>query len=671
MKSKMKQLKEQKWFPYLLILLIVLLLEGTLFNLSAWKTIGLDTITIGSEGQTDETGYYETALADIHAAVKNVNVKLALSGTDRANVKVSLTDAGNKYSYDLPVYEVVPEVKGSGYQNIYPYGEVKQLKVSVSVPQGASASIEAIEVNARHPFEIKLLRVLVLFAVAVVGYLFCTGEGLMQIPCKRKDKLQLAVICLAVLLLTIFAWKLVRCNPAFTNPAWPHHRQYQELARVLKEGRVSLGEADAALLAVENPYDTITLQAESIPFMMDYAYYEGQYYVYFGIVPELLFFFPYYLLTGNDFPNYLAVFAFYSLMLVGVFGMVWELVHRYGKKVSFGAYLFLSLCISLTPQLVYLLKRPDLYNIPIMAANAFVFFGAFWWFKGLNTEKGKWPCYGLGALSLSMVAGSRPQFLLYVIALFAVLLLPEVLKGRKKENVRKHFEFLHLLWLAVPVLLVAAVVFWYNAARFGSGFEFGATYSLTSNDMNNRGFNLSRLFRGLYSFLINLPVLDTDFPYLESVQLRDDYMGRNIVEFCFGGIFVTFPILLSLLYFLSGKNRRAYAAGTGRNAQWVVLTMSLVSLVIAAFDINGAGILQRYMGDMVFGFALAAVVTWILLLDEEGGDTDVSRVNKKLFFSGLWGIAFACLVILSLADGVPLKNHNPVLYYRIASYFRF
>lgn len=29
---------------------------------------------------------------------------------------------------------------------------------------------------------------------------------------------------------------------------------------------------------------------------------------------------------------------------------------------------------------------------------------------------------------------------------------------------------------------------WYNAARFGSPFDFGANYNLTSNDMTRRGF---------------------------------------------------------------------------------------------------------------------------------------------------------------------------------------
>ena len=63
---------------------------------------------------------------------------------------------------------------------------------------------------------------------------------------------------------------------------------------------------------------------------------------------------------------------------------------------------------------------------------------------------------------------------------------------------------------------VGAIVFWYNQARFGSGFEFGATYSLTTNDMNHRGFNFSRVFRGLYSFLLQPPVIHSTFPFLES-----------------------------------------------------------------------------------------------------------------------------------------------------------
>lgn len=60
----------------------------------------------------------------------------------------------------------------------------------------------------------------------------------------------------------------------------------------------------------ENPYDTIALQAAGIGYRADYAYHNGKYYVYFGIVPVLLLYLPYYLLTGGALQNYVAVFVF-------------------------------------------------------------------------------------------------------------------------------------------------------------------------------------------------------------------------------------------------------------------------------------------------------------------------------------------------------------------------
>ena len=44
----------------------------------------------------------------------------------------------------------------------------------------------------------------------------------------------------------------------------------------------------------------------------------------------------------------------------------------------------------------------------------------------------------------------------------------------------------------LPVVLVAIGLMWYNAARFGSPFDFGANYNLTSNDMTRRGFSVGR-----------------------------------------------------------------------------------------------------------------------------------------------------------------------------------
>ena len=42
-------------------------------------------------------------------------------------------------------------------------------------------------------------------------------------------------------------------------------------------------------------------------YLWDTAYYEGHYYVYFGVVPVLLFYLPFYLVTGANFPTAIGV----------------------------------------------------------------------------------------------------------------------------------------------------------------------------------------------------------------------------------------------------------------------------------------------------------------------------------------------------------------------------
>ncbi len=663
MKQRIRKMKNKKWFPYSIIIVIVLLLEVFVFNFSTWKTLGCEPVVLAEDVVTNEEGVFTTELTAVNDEVKNVNVTLSLADCDRAEVVVSLTDAGDWYMYDLPAYMVVPNVKDSGYKNIYPYGAVKEMQISVSVPVGGTAQIQSVVINDVRPFAFKGLRVLILSAIAVLGYLFFSEHKLTKIACERSNKKQMLVIGLTVFALILLAGALVRSNPAFVNPAWPHHKQYQELAKAMAQGTVVVDDApNPALLEKENPYDTIALAVEGISFRMDYAFFEGRYYVYFGIIPELLFFLPVYLLTGKDLPNYLVVFALYSGLLVGVFGTVWELVHRYAKKFSFAMYLLLAMAVSLFPDYVFMLGRPDLYNIPIMGANAFMFLGTFLWLRGMYVTKRKWFWYGAGALSLACVAGCRPQFLLYCIALFSVLLVPEVWK-RKKEW--KRYKGI-ILATVLPVVLIAAVVFWYNLARFGNGFDFGATYSLTSNDMNNRGFNFSRVIRGLYSFMVQPPVINATFPFLESCQLRSDYMGKNMIEFCYGGMFVTFPLLLSLGYWILGGGRKKAA-----EIKKLVAFLSAVSFVIAVFDINGAGLLQRYMGDMVFGFLVATIVTLVMLFEHhQSGQMHIWLV-KGTYLCAIAGIIFAFLVIITSANGVSLETYNPMLFYKIASYFKF
>jgi hypothetical protein len=64
---------------------------------------------------------------------------------------------------------------------------------------------------------------------------------------------------------------------------------YDKLATAFQHGNLSLDEKpDPALLALENPYDPDARAGIKIKVPTDFSFYNGKYYLYFGVVPALL-----------------------------------------------------------------------------------------------------------------------------------------------------------------------------------------------------------------------------------------------------------------------------------------------------------------------------------------------------------------------------------------------
>ena len=85
-------------------------------------------------------------------------------------------------------------------------------------------------------------------------------------------------------------------------------QQYAMLAQAMAKGQLYLEEEPPQWLKdMDDPYDKGArdeAQKETgEPYLFDVAYHDGHYYVYFGVVPVLLFYLPFYLLTGRQFPH--------------------------------------------------------------------------------------------------------------------------------------------------------------------------------------------------------------------------------------------------------------------------------------------------------------------------------------------------------------------------------
>ena len=117
--------------------------------------------------------------------------------------------------------------------------------------------------------------------------------------------------------------------------------QYGALAHSLLNGRLDLEkDPPAAMAELENPYDTAARQAAAPDALWDVAYYNGRYYVYFGIVPCLLFQLPFEALTGiRDLPPALPMILLAWLYILAAFGFVKQAARRWFPQASAAAYL--------------------------------------------------------------------------------------------------------------------------------------------------------------------------------------------------------------------------------------------------------------------------------------------------------------------------------------------
>ena len=322
--------------------------------------------------------------------------------------------------------------------------------------------------------------------------------------------------------------------------------QYGALAHSLLNGRLDLQrDPPAAMAEMQNPYDTAARQSAAPDALWDVAYYQGRYYVYFGIVPCLLFQLPFELLTGvPDLPPSLAMIVMAWLLILAVFGLVRQAAQRWFPSASAAACLLATAGIAGGSQVYYLLLRPSVYEYAILCGAAFVLLALWQWLCAANTpvqHHGKIMLHmALGSLCMALVAGCRrPQM-----ELFAVLCLPIFWPQYiRRKRLRSKQGITEAIAFVLPVILVALGLMAYNAARFGSPFDFGANYNLTSNDMTHRGFRIGRLAPALFTYFLSLPVVQAVFPYLAGTKMQTNFMGMTITEVFYGGALVSLPLL--------------------------------------------------------------------------------------------------------------------------------
>ena len=345
---------------------------------------------------------------------------------------------------------------------------------------------------------------------------------------------------------------------------------------------------DEKLLEMDNPYDREARVANNVDFHWDHAFYNGKYYMYFGIVPALILFVPFKLITGKTLITYHATQIFVSFLIIGIYMFFLMLLKVSKKKITTPIFIFS--CVSLSIMSVwYMSSAPSLYCTAISAGICFVIWSLYFFFKAAYVDKNKSILLAtIGSIFGALAFGCRPP-----IALANVIAIPLYIHYLKGKRISIKFILKNLI-IFLPYVIVGVGIMYYNYIRFDNVFEFGQSYQLTVTDQTNYA-NIFDNF-GIYEILKAF--------YFYGLKPAPYY------DFLNTGCLITYPIILCVLI-VSLKNK-IYKNIVNSEYFGLLSFCALAIIIIIIFDtLCSPYPLPRYRLDFMW---IISIFLFILIL---------------------------------------------------------
>ena len=492
-----------------------------------------------------------------------------------------------------------------------------------------------------------MIRLVILFLLACAIYSFLLGKyEECDYSCKTiKCKTVVVFLVTSAILLFVLSW--VREQ----NPVSGYN--YWDLARAFMEGHVWCAEnTDSVLANMENPYSYVERAELGAAYLWDTTYYEGYYYIYFGVTPVILFFLPYYLLTGKDLSYFQAEAIILVIIVMCGFVLVNQLRKRIFPQAPWKITMLLSVILASLSGVILFLKRTQIYYTAIATALMLVMIGLILWLharKCIDSNESKRAIIVgmLGSLSMALAVGARPQFAMASFLAFAIF-------ANLFRKIKQQWWILALL--IAPYIPVASFLMWYNYARFGSMFDFGANYNLTGYDMTHMGIHFSRIPTGIWYYLFNLPRLNIDFPYLIAQGVVSSYPGYMVSELQIGGAIAIMPICLILAKLYRKSFRDSVRIVDKDFIKFIYICLISVVIIVIG-DTVMCGILTRYQMDYRIYLLLATfVVAFLILRIKYQTGTDIVKSYKIISTLGLVTLCFGVLTIIAQYEAPDYAN---------------
>lgn len=451
------------------------------------------------------------------------------------------------------------------------------------------------------------------------GFFHARSVSEIDFPRKALEFLLMAALAAVVVMPMGWAW--------YWNGDLPnHHNQYEACGRAFLDGRLHLHYDALPLAGLENPYDPAQRKAAGVKFRWDTTYFQGRYYMYFGVVPVVAVFVPYQAITGKCLKTWRATRLFTILFVFSVFSLSRCWARRFVPGLSWGLHLVLAsavVCIGAW----YLADAPSLYCTPIAAGMLF----SVLFLRLLSAAAFSPHSRGVtdllvfaGALCGALVFGCRPTM-----AMVSLLFVPIALAFWRNRG--RSFAFSALPFAAIPYIAVAIALMAYNAARFGNPLEFGQSYQITNTDQTlyltaGKPFSWAVLWEFFDNAYFKLPTFSGTIPWIS-----------------FGGLFVVFPLLLCPLEILRPSVRGFLKEN--RLLFFFFVLFAVPPVITFLTERMSPYSLERYKVDFAFLLGLLALLA---AFARYATASDAAKPRLRSAFSALALLAIAVSFLLFL-----------------------
>ena len=478
----------------------------------------------------------------------------------------------------------------------------------------------------------------VLFWLGLIALIILVrpGSKIHQVRCDQL-KTRHFLLIFVMMALWIMGMAKVMSMPDGWNGKDPMHRdQYERITESFLNGHLyfEYDNIDPKLLAMENPYDTEARDREQVNYPWDHAFFNGHFYMYFGVVPVFLLFLPVRVITGHALPTLLATQIFAAGFTVGIFALFWNLTKKFFRDLPLSIYLALSLVLSFSC-LRYTIKFPLLYHTAISAGLCLAIWSFYCFTKAvwLTKREGKALFLaGIGSLLGALVFGCRPTIGLGNLAVIPLLM--SFLKGKRITSKL----ILRLAGAALPYVIVAALLMAYNQARFGNPLEFGQSYQLTIADQTDLGslrenLDPARVITGIiYSFfesptvtvwlshggvLWECPVLLLGFACFIDQKTRKQIQENHLTCFM-AGLFISAVLIVIFQILWSPKLLRRYC----EDYLWL---LAILVFLTVGFRYRAADYPSRYAGAVCWLSIMSFFISCIIFLISEEASLTVTQ----------------------------------------------